>query len=1100
MEVNVRQKLLRQGLLITVFISALLLFPSRAPSQTTFGSITGTVSDASGGAVPGAQLTVVNEDTRLERQSQSGASGVFAVTDLPPGPYSLRVEVRGFKSQERTGLVLHAREVLNFDIRLAVGEVRTAVEVKGSAPVINTETPSVGFVKAPEEFMQLPLTMQQGNSTLYFSLYNPGVGVNDSGNLYANGTRQIDMYSSNDGIVEMADPDGIGGGPIGPDIESLAELNYVLANASAEYKSPVNMIAVSKSGTNHYHGTLYYNYNSNALNSRNFFSSTVPFQVLNNFAVNFGGPIKKEKTFFFGGFRANISHGSNTLVANVPLPAWRTGDFSDLLSQGITITNPFTGVPFPNNQIPSDLISSVSTNLQNFFFPSPNYGPAGLEGGNWRAIRPAIGNFYIWDGRIDHNFSTRDTVFGRFSYHRAPGNSYQDSLPSGNYPVVRTDGNGVFSWTHSFNPNVLNEFRTGFSRNNEVEHPALIGSTIIQQAGIQGIITSGLFGGPVLNITGISTTQEHSGPVINLDTNFQFIDDLSWTKGAHSLKFGTDIIRDQINGYYLTQDIYGTYNFPGVYTGFPYADFLLGLPQTTSRTQATPSRYLRGTMWSVYAQDQFKATHRLTLSYGLRWEAPGPYFDKFGRIYSFDLSNLSLVVPAQGLNYINPLFPTSVPIVSATQAGYPPRALVDFRKLNFYPRLGVAYKLTASGKTVIRAGYGVFSDTIGGATGQSIVGGPFGGSESFFNSITSGVPLFEFPDPFVAAAGAAAPFQSVGAFSPHLGIPYTQQWNVTLAQQVGSVGLSVAYIGTHAVNLLYPRNVNQPPPSTSPFTGYLLSQTYSSIDWNENGGSEEYNALQVAATKTAGRNLIFSAGYTWARDLTDQLDNDWITAQTIQNQFNRASEWGNNLFTPTQRFFTDAVYALPFGARQRFAKTLPRLAEGFLGGWQISAVATLQTGQWYTPTFDGFDPSNTNYFGGRADAVSGVSTVPTGGRTINLWFNPAAFRIPGCPDNNPVCSTPANVGRFGNVGNDTLAGPAEKNLDFALMKTFRIAEGKTLQFQAVFTDIFNHPHFGYPASDISSPSTVGQITYTLGNYLGGSADQRAVNFALRLRF
>ncbi len=1084
-----------------VLAAALLFWPSEARSQTTFGSITGTVSDASGSAVPNAQLIVINQDTQTERHAPSSASGVFAVTDLAPGNYTLRVEATGFMMQERPGLVLHARNVLNLDIRLAVGSVRTTVQVTGNASAINTETATLSSVKVSEEFMELPLVVQQLESTQAFALYNPGVGVNDSGNYFANGVRQIDMYWATDGIVEMGDPDGVGGGLIGPDVGSVAEFQYILADAPAEYKSPTNGINVSKSGTNQFHGDLYYNYNDNALNSRNFFASSVPFEVLNNFAVHIGGPIKKDKTFFFASYRENLNHESSVLVANVPEAAWLEGNFGDLLSQGTTVMNPFTNEAFPGNVItPSTLINPVSQKLQNYFFPSANYGPPGLQTGNWRTTKASPADIFTGDGRIDHNFSARDTVFGRFSYRRLEATDYESQLPSGLYPVDRPDGTATFSWTHTFSPSILNEFRAGYARNDENEWPTAIGSTIIQQAGIQGVATSGLHGVPVLNITGISNTNADNAQAINLATNFQYIDDVSWTKGAHSLKFGTDIIRDQIGGYFLPNDIYGTYNFTGLYTNVPYADFLLGLPQTTSQTHATPSRYLRGTMWSLYAQDQFKATRRLTLSYGLRWEAPGPYFDKFGRIYSFDPSTLSLVVPAKGLQYINPLFPTNIPIVTAEKAGYPVPALVDFHKLNFYPRLGVAYKLTDSGTTVIRAGYGIYGDTIYGAAGQSAVGGPFGGSASFYNSITDGVPLFQFPDPFVAATGAAAPFQNVGAFNPHIRIPYTQQWNVTLSHQIGTVGISVAYIGSHSVNLLYPRNINEPPPSTNSFTQYLISQSYSSIGWSENGGSQEYNGLQISGIKTAGRNLLFNASWTWNRDLTDQLDNDWITAQQIQNQFNRASEWGNNLFTPTQRFVATAVYALPFGARQRFGNNLPRVADGILGGWRISAVATLQDGQWLTPSFDAFDPSNTNNFGGRPDVVTGVSQIPPGGRTINEWFNPAAFKIPGCPDADPVCSNPANIGRFGNVGNDTIPGPPEKNLDFGALKNFRIHERITLQFQAIFSNVFNHPQFGYPGADISATSSVGQITYTLGNYLHGSGDQRAVNFALRLQF
>jgi hypothetical protein len=332
--------------------------------------------------------------------------------------------------------------------------------------------------------------------------------------------------------------------------------------------------------------------------------------------------------------------------------------------------------------------------------------------------------------------------------------------------------------------------------------------------------------------------------------------------------------------------------------------------------------------------------------------------------------------------------------------------------------------------------------------------------------------------------------------------PYTQQWTVTLERQIGTLGLSLGYVGSHSVNLMYPRNIDQPPPSTQPFTfAETPFPNLQSVTWFENGGGERSNALQIAANKTHGKNLIFSTGYTWSRDLTDQDDNDWLFGQTIQNQFNRAAEWGNNLFTPINRFYADFVYLLPFGKGQRFASQIPKVADGALGGWRISAVATLQSGQFFTPTFDGYDPSNTNIFGGRADVVPGVSTVPSGGRTLAEWYNPAAFKVPGCPDATPLCTTPANIGRFGNVANDTLQTPAMKNLDLGLLKDFRIRERFKLEFQAMFTDVLNHPNFGYPDSDISDgPGVAGAITSTLGNFLGGSGVSRAVTFALRVDF
>jgi hypothetical protein len=357
-----------------------------------------------------------------------------------------------------------------------------------------------------------------------------------------------------------------------------------------------------------------------------------------------------------------------------------------------------------------------------------------------------------------------------------------------------------------------------------------------------------------------------------------------------------------------------------------------------------------------------------------------------------------------------------------------------------------------------------------------------------------------FPNPFSLAVGQLAAFQNASGFNPNLRIPYLQQWNITLERQIGGVGLSIAYVGSHAVNLLYGRNINQPPPSTTPFSvSKLPNPSFNGITMYDNGSGERYNALQISVTRRLSKRLLFSAGWTWARDLTDQLDNDWIYGQVIQNQFDRNSEWGNNTFTPIHRFYADAVYSLPVGRGQHFLSHMPAVAEGFLGGWRLSGVATLQTGQWVTPTIQGFDTSNTNSLNERPDVVPGVPLYPTN-QGINNWFNPAAFAIPGCPASNPVCSNPANVGRFGNAGNDIISTPGMKNLDLALMKEFHFTERTFLRFQATASNALNHPNFGYPANVITAPGTVGVITSTHVNYLKGSGDARALNLSLRLQF
>ncbi len=638
----------------------------------------------------------------------------------------------------------------------------------------------------------------------------------------------------------------------------------------------------------------------------------------------------------------------------------------------------------------------------------------------------------------------------------------------------------------------------GYARNRNFYEPALIGSDILSQLGIQGISTTGIHGVPLFSITGIQGTNQLAYSN-GLDTNYQWTDNLSWTHGAHSFKFGFDAIYDQIGGGSIPNTVYGTYTFTGVYSGQAYADFLLGIPQSTGQAAPTPERYLRGTMWGMYAQDQWKITPRLTASYGIRYELASPYHDNLGRIFGYDPKNGALVVPDNGVPQISPLFPKNITIETATQAGYPNPALVRFPKDNFYPRIGLAYKLTNDGKTSIRGGYGIFGNTIYGALASSSVGGPFAGSQTFFNSISNGTPLLTFPNPFVSGAGTVAGLQNVAGFNPNLRTPYTQQWNVTLERQIHTVGVSLAYVGAHSVALLYSRNLNQPVASTNPFSGYL-TPAFNTITWRDNGGTESYNSLQVSAVKNLGQGLTFSTGWTWARDLTDVPDNDWIYPGSIQNSYNLAAERGNNTFTPLQRYYADVVYALPIGAHQPLLNNLPRLADAALGGWRVSSVVTLQTGQFYTPSFDGFDPSNTNSLGGRPDRISGVSLIPPGGPTATQWFNVAAFKIPGCPDSNPICTNPASIGRFGNAGVDILQGPPQKNVDLALMKDFTIHERFKVQFQAIFANAFNHPSFARPGADISSPATVAQITATDANYLKGSQASRNINFALRIRF
>ena len=1076
----------------TLLVALFLTSPGWA--QSTFGSITGTVTDASGAVMPGARITITNADTGVARHVPSGGDGVYTVADVLPGTYRLAVDAKGFSAFERSGIVLYAGQAVNLDVRLSVGTSASRIDVNAAPPVIDTEPATTTFTKTGQHLADTPLLKRQSHSDLGFAVYNPGTGVYGSANIFANGARQLDAYMSTEGIVEMADPDGVGGGQISPALDSIAEITYTLANSAAEFKTPVEYTFVTKSGANQFHGGAFYEYNDGgAMNARSFFSATAPpFHIYNDYALNVGGPIRKNKTFFFFDMESESNHTETIVTDNTPLVPWRSGNFGST-----NIKNPLTGVAFPNNQIPASLINPIALAAQNYFYPTPDYGAATLQAGNWRGIHKTRSTPKVFDERLDQNFGEHDAVFGRSTYRpigSLTGSAYMPPLGTG--VQQRNSSTAVLSWTHTFSPGLINEARGGFARNYNRYYPDLVGSDILSQIGLPGITTKGIHGLPYFTITGLTGTNQSSDG-LSLDTDFEVTDNVSWVHSGHAMKFGLDVIRDQIGGY-TVPNIYGTYNFTGAYSGAAYADFLLGLPQTVGLSIPTPNQYQRGTTWSMYAQDQWKATPRLTLSYGLRWELPGPYYDKYGRIFSFNPANGALVLPDNGVASINSFYPNNIPVQTATQAGYPDNSLIQFRKMNFYPRIGAAYKVTADGKTAVRGGYGIYGNTIYGSIAQSLVGGPFSGSETITNAITNGTPLITLNNPF-GGAGKTAALQNVTGINPDITVPYTQQWNLTVERQIGSIGLSAAYIGSHSVGLLYPRNYNQPLPGLAKFGGFLYPGL-NTITWVENGGGESYNSLQLSATKTLGSGVSFQSGFTWAHDMTDQLDSGTFDGQLIQNAYNRNVERGNNTYTVRLRWFSDVVYVLPLGSGKRFLNHMPRIGNAVLGGWRLSSTMTLQTGQFFTPSFAGSDPSNTNHIGGRPDVIPGVSTIPTGGQSIADWINLGAFEVPGCPGATPVCGSPASLGRFGDAGNNILVGPPMRNVDFALQKDFHPIERILLNFEVQATDAFNHPNFGNPSANISSPATGATITATLTNYLQGSGAARAIYVMLRLKF
>ena len=1050
--------------------------------------------------MPAVPVTIANEGTGASRDIRTNESGIFRAPNLPVGSYTIRVAAPGFRIEERSHIALSANQVLEMDVKLNVAETVVTQEVTAQAPLIDTQTSTLAYAQNARELENVPLvTRTNGGTGLYgYTLLNPGVSKQAVRAVPAvNGMRALNTYPTMDGIGVMSFLDGVGGGPVQPSLEAVQEVNVQLANPQAEFARSTNFTVVTKAGTNELRGSAFWGYNTHALNARAFFDADSPFRVYNNFGGNAGGPIVRNKLFFFGAFEGSRDGTRISRIGNTPLEPWRSGDLSSFTGR---LMDPLAGTPFAGNRIPASRISPVSQRIQEFFYPLPNFGGPALQAGNWRGQTSGLVDFTHYDdytGRIDYNFSSRDMAFARGSYRRLPGPFIVAGLPPlGMREQLRQSSSGILSWTHILTSSTLNEFRMGFTRVANAFQAELIGRDILKQVGIEGIdIAEPLHAIPGISITGITSTSQPNPQTRNVATNFEWTDNLTRNQGKHSLKFGVDAIRDQVSGVQFPNAVYGTYSFNGTFTGHAYGDFLLGLPQGTSRQAPTPAQYLRGILLSFYAQDEFRVSRRLTLNYGFRWELETPYSELNGGIYGFDPASGSFVVPDDSVSRVNPLFPKNIPVVAASKVGFPDRTLMAFDKNNLFPRLGFAWQPFAGGKTSVRGGYGIYGNAQYGAAARSMDGGPYSGSETYTNRIVNGSPLFNFPRPFLASGATAT--QNGAGIDPNLRSPYTQQYNLTVERELGGVGLRVGYVGSRSVKLVYTRNLNQPPASTTPFNANRRPYPiYNNITWRENGGTQQYNSLQVSAQTHSNRGFTFRTGWTWAKDLTDTQDGGGFAGPSIENQLDRRSERGDNVLTRTHRFYFAPIWDLPFGQKRRFLPDANRFVQRILGGWSTAWTITAQSGEFFNPSFSGFDASGTNTTGGRPDRFGNGEL--TSGRSIDKWFDASAFAVPGCPPQMPNCRPAAPVGRFGNAGVNILRGPSSVNFSASMMKEFPIRERMRLQFRATASNVFNHPNFLLPAVNISSPGTVGVISGTYGEQTGEEA--RQVHFMLRLHF
>ena len=1042
------------------------------------GQITGLITDPSSTAVPGATVTITNVATGIRHQVVTNEQGYYTVLFLNPGDYQIRVQKAGFKAVEQPPIKLDVAQIARVDLSLPLGEVAESITVSAEAPLLSTESGSIGQVVGNKKILDLPLN---GRDFTQLATFVPGAisrGTNaslDGSAISVNGARNgRTVFMIDGGSVSSQYFDVTS---ITPSIDAIQEFSVQSSSFSAENGQGMAIIAVAlKSGANQMHGSLFEFFRNQVLDARNFFntSSVRPAVKQNQFGATFGAPILipkvyngKDRTFFFAdyeGLRIRRATQSTTLV---PTHAMRTGDFSGRPA----INDPLAGrMPFSGNRIPADrLARETAYYLQ--FYPEANT-PTGTYG-----FAPSRSNQTDkFDLRIDHRFSDRDALASSYSLNQTGTYSPGQFEANGGVTLSVRKQRWSLSETHNIRPALINEFRLGYVRTRFFNFPQGLGTNHTVISGIGGFAeqSSDFPGFPGLGISGyLGFNPNAFSPIKFRDNKYEILDNVSWIHGAHSLKFGVHLRRYDTATTNAARSR-GDFTFSGTYTGNSWADFLLGLPFQGRRTfprNLFGIKYLENQHFFV--QEDWKISPRLTLNAGLRYELNHQLHVLNDQNASTDPVLRRLVVASnsdgkitvggqQVGRFLLPLFQDV--IVPSSQVGLD-GSLRRLDKNNFAPRFGLAWRPTG-GSLVVRAGYGFFYGLIQGNRAEStgIVNPPFLADElSNFN--TTPVPTKTLANMFspVSQGLNLVPlnFFQIEADTRD---PYFQEWNFTIQKSVANlVSVEGAWVGSKGTRIEFSRPVNVPLPGPGDIQARRLWPRFASGSYVENGAYSTYNAFQMKVEMRAWRGLSWLSSYAFAKSL-DNLSSD-VQGFASQDPNNNNGEKGPSDYDVKHRYVLSANYAMPFAKGRR--GVLPQLVKN----WEVGSIFTVQSGLPFTPSI-ATDPANTGT-SLRPDRI-GRGTVDN--RTLARDFDPSAFRLP-------------QQFTFGNSGRNILYRRGFKNWDFIAVRNFPLHERLRLQFRGEFFNFTNTPAFGGPVANIQA-GNVGQIL--------SAGEPRSIQLALKL--
>ena len=1083
--------------------------------------LNGSITDKTGAAVPAAEVTIVSTETGAERKAETDSSGQYSIPFLPPGEYTLGVKHTGFRAVRQTGLKLEVNQVARIDVTLELGAVSESVNVEASAPLIESDTSAIGQVVETKAVEDLPLN---GRNFVQLAILGPGVsgvGFGTKGTIMS-GTRPDDLRPGSEifanGNREGSNNflyDGIDNNErltlsivLRPSVEAVREFKIQtnLFSADQGRNSGATVNVITKSGTNDWHGSAYEFLRNEAFDAKNYFTrpgANTPAFRQNQFGATFGGRLIKNKLFFFTNYEGYRRRQERVFVNTVPTVEMRRGDFSavrDIFDPATLRAAPgtasgFARDPFPGRQIPASRFDAVTAKLINAY-PLPdrpvltnNYTTAPKEKQDWNQ----------GDGRIDWNWNDRNTVFGRYSRQDTastrPSTFAPVTLPGIDKPVslgnedtfagtsALSAYHDVLSWVRTLSPTFIMEAKMGFNRfhldfrQEGAEAGAKLGERLGVRNANQGPNSDGI---PIFSpagYTGIGQTR--SLPIIRIENTYNPAVNFTKMLGSHTVKFGVDFRRRQVTQYQTNRGN-GRFNFGRTFTDDPnnagstgdaMAAFLLGTANTIEQdfTLVTPS--IRIWESNGYVQDDWRASSKLTLNYGIRYEYDTPPTETRNQWTNFDVVTGKLLI-----------------------AGFNTDAATGIKgdKNNFAPRFGFAYKALPG--TVVRGGFGIFYNPAGSESAllrrhRQIPFGPINAED--INQFVANprrvqdglrpIPNLDF------ATVANNPIGSFIAIDPNFKSGYAEQFNLQIQQQLKmDMVFKIGYVGNLGRRLdnVYGFNQQVPGPGAvgprRPL--FNLAPNVVNVDYNVSDGLSSYHSLQSTLERRFRSGLGFLTAYTWSHSI-DNVANAFGGADNgplPQDRRYRNADRGTSGFDITHRLVHSMNYALPFGKGRRFAsgsKALNLIA----GGWDTNVIFTAQSGLPFTPQLAN---SVSNAGGSRPDRYKvGTISNPDPAKWYDTSF--------GTQASGAAFGTPA-IYTFGNSGRNILRGPGRINFDYSLFKDFSPFEAFKLQFRAEAFNLFNTPQFDLPNSSVGSPAA-GTITGTVGN-------PRQLQLGLRLSF